>query len=131
MGGRRCVAGIRQPLVLLDESFGTRRVFDAEVGRADAGYELAAEVGVPEIAQALASAGRGVAVVTDEPAYGLHAVAVTGAGGRLSITLHAAWNPSPTRSIRSASWPRRCGRSAQQVCVRAPKLLRAANGGWS
>jgi DNA-binding transcriptional LysR family regulator len=85
---------LRQPLILLDESFGTRRVFDAEVGRAGAGDELAAEVGVPEIAQALASAGRGVAVVTDDPAYGLHAVAVTGAGGRLGITLRAAWNPT-------------------------------------
>ncbi len=83
-----------QPLVLLDQSFGTRRVFDTEVSRSGAAYELAAEVGVPEIAQALASAGRGVAVVTDEPAYGLHAVAVTGAGGRLGITLYAAWSPT-------------------------------------
>jgi DNA-binding transcriptional LysR family regulator len=85
---------LRQPLILLDETFGTRRVFDAEVSRCGAAYELAAEVGVPEIAQALASAGRGVAVVTDEPAYGLHAVAVTGAAGHLHITLYAAWNPT-------------------------------------
>jgi DNA-binding transcriptional LysR family regulator len=83
-----------QPLILLDETFGTRRVFEAEVSRAQAGYELAEEVGVPGIAQALAAAGRGVAVLSDEPAYGLHAVPVVGAAGPLRIILHATWNPT-------------------------------------
>ena len=83
-----------QPLILLDRSFGGRRAFDAEVSRSGAPYDLAAEVGVPEIAQALASAGRGVAVVTDEPAYGLHAVAIAGRDGPLVIRLHAAWSPT-------------------------------------
>lgn len=69
-------------------------VFDAEVSRSGAAYELAAEVGVPEIAQALASTGRRVAVVTDETAYGLHPVAVTDSGGHLHITLYAAWRPT-------------------------------------
>lgn len=82
---------LREPLILLDQSYGARRVFDAEVSRSAASYELAAEVGVSEIAQALAAAGRGVAVLTDEPAYGLHAVPVTGAEGPLRIRLHAAW----------------------------------------
>jgi DNA-binding transcriptional LysR family regulator len=85
---------LRQPLILLDSSFGARRVFDAEVERRGSSYELAAEVGVPGIAQALAAAGRGVAVVTDEPAYGLHAVDVRGADGPLQIILRAVWNPT-------------------------------------
>lgn len=83
-----------QPLILLDETFGTRRVFEDEVSRAQAGYELVEEVGVPGIAQALSAAGRGVAVLSDEPAYGLHAVPVVGAAGPLRITLYATWNPT-------------------------------------
>jgi DNA-binding transcriptional LysR family regulator len=85
---------LREPLILLDRSFGTRRVFDAEVERQGSSYQLAAEVSVSGIAQALAAAGRGVAVLTDEPAYGLHAVDVLGAGGLLHITLRAVWNPT-------------------------------------
>jgi DNA-binding transcriptional LysR family regulator len=85
---------VRRPLILLDTTFGTRRAFDAEVDRAGVAYELAAEVSVPEIAQALASAGRGVAIVTDEPAYGLRAVAIAREDGRLEIVLRAAWNPT-------------------------------------
>lgn len=82
---------LRERLILLDASFGARRVFDAEMSRTGSSYELATEVGVAEIAQALAAAGRGVAVVTDEPAYGLHAVRVRGGDGLLRIRLHAAW----------------------------------------
>lgn len=83
---------LREPLILLDGSFGARRSFDAEMDRAAVSYSLAAEVGVSEIAQALAAAGRGVAVLTDEPAYGLHALRVNGADGPLQIRLHAVWN---------------------------------------
>jgi DNA-binding transcriptional LysR family regulator len=58
---------------------------------------------VSKIAQALATAGRGVAVLTDEPAYALHPVEIVGRGGSLQIRLHAAWNPShyAVESIRS------------------------------
>lgn len=84
---------LRRPLILLDSSFGTRRAFDAAVAASGSAYSLAAEVGVPEIAQALAAAGHGVAIVTDDPAYGLHAVAVGAADAPLSIALRAAWNP--------------------------------------
>ena len=57
---------------------------------------------MPEIAQALASAGRGVAVVTDDPAYGLHPVAIVGEDGPLRIRLHAAWSRTHSQSARSA-----------------------------
>ena len=94
---------LRERLILLDSSFGARRVFDAAVEPLGVSYELAAEVGVSKIAQALAAAGRGVAVLTDEPAYALHPVEIVGRGGSLQIRLHAAWNPShyAAGSIRS------------------------------
>lgn len=83
---------LREPLILLDRTFGARRIFDEEVSRSHSSYDLEAEVGVSEIAQALAAAGRGVAVLTDEPAYGLHAVEVLGGDGPLRIRLYAAWS---------------------------------------
>lgn len=85
---------LQQPLILLDQTFGTRRMFDAEVARTNAAYMIAAEVAVPEVGQALAAAGRGIAVLSDEPAYGLHALSVVGADGHLRIRLNAAWNPT-------------------------------------
>jgi DNA-binding transcriptional LysR family regulator len=85
---------LRRPLILLDETFGTRRAFDAEVSRAGGAFQVAAEVSLPEIAQALAAAGDGVAVVTDDSAYGLHALAIRGDDGPLRIKLRASWNPT-------------------------------------
>lgn len=83
---------LREPLILLDPTFGARRVFEAEVGRVGGSYDLVEEVGVSEIAQALAAGERGVAVLTNDPAYGLHAVEITSREGPLHIRLHAAWN---------------------------------------
>jgi DNA-binding transcriptional LysR family regulator len=82
---------VRERLVLLDRSAGTRRAFEAEVAHSGSSYDLAAEVGLSEIAQALAAAGRGVAIVTDEPAYGLRALPIVAHDGVLHIRLHAAW----------------------------------------
>jgi DNA-binding transcriptional LysR family regulator len=85
---------LQQPLILVDNSFATRRSFDAEVARTGAAYELVAEVTVPEIAQALAAAGRGVAIVSYDAKYGLRSVPIACAHGPLRIALHAAWNPT-------------------------------------
>jgi hypothetical protein len=48
------------------------------------------------VAQALAAAGRGVAVVSDDPRYGLHGVRIRPAGAQLElrVPLFGAWDPS-------------------------------------
>ena len=79
-------------LILPDRTHGTRRVFDEEVGRIGASYEILAEVGVPRIGQALAASGAGVAVLTDDPRYDLRRLAIRGEAGALHISLYAAWN---------------------------------------
>lgn len=84
---------LRQPLVVLDLTHGTRRVFENEVQRIGGSYRTAAEVGVPEVAQAMAASGIGVAVLTDDPAYGLRKLYIDGEAGPLHITLHAVWDP--------------------------------------
>lgn len=83
-----------RPLILLDRSFGTRRIFDQAAGRLNASPHVAAEVSLPAVGQALAAGGAGVAVVTDDPAYGLRALAIDGPDGQLRIQLRAAWSPT-------------------------------------
>jgi DNA-binding transcriptional LysR family regulator len=83
---------VQEPLVLLGEQHGTRRVFDDAVAQQALTYRLAAETNVPQIAQAFAAAGRGVAVVTDDPRYDLQPLAIETTAGTLTITLFAAWD---------------------------------------
>jgi DNA-binding transcriptional LysR family regulator len=85
---------LRQPLVVLDLTHGTRRVFEDEVRRTHGSYRVAAEAGVPGIAQAMAAAGIGVAILTDDPAYDLRRLYIDGSDGPLHISLHAAWDPA-------------------------------------
>jgi LysR family transcriptional regulator, benzoate and cis,cis-muconate-responsive activator of ben and cat genes len=55
------------------------------------------------VAQALAAAGRGVAVVTDDPRFGLEALRVTAGGSELSIRLFAGWDPHHPGSTKLAA----------------------------
>ncbi|MFN8623693.1 MAG: LysR family transcriptional regulator [Chloroflexota bacterium] len=86
---------VTEPLIVLGPSHGTRRLLDAAVAAGGQHYRVAAETNVPQVAQALAAGGRGVAVVSDDPRYGLVPLAIGGPGGRdLRIPLVAAWDPS-------------------------------------
>ncbi|SDH11323.1 DNA-binding transcriptional regulator, LysR family [Sinosporangium album] len=85
---------VTQPLLLLTPDHGTRRRFDHAVLDAGQGCDIAFETRVPQIAQALAAAGHGIAVVSDDPRYGLQALAVHTPHGDLAIDLFAAWDPT-------------------------------------
>jgi len=85
---------VTEPLIVLGPSHGTRRLLDAAVAGADLHYTVVAETNVPQVAQALAAAGRGVAVVSDDGRYGLHGLLITTATGPLRIPLVAAWDPT-------------------------------------
>lgn len=83
-----------QPLLLLTSEHGTRRLFDLAVTRAGVRYTAAFETSIPQIAQALAAAGHGVAVVSDDPRYDLRPIAIHTEDGPLQINLFAGWDPS-------------------------------------
>ncbi|WP_283136898.1 LysR family transcriptional regulator [Rhizohabitans arisaemae] len=85
---------IAEPLLLLTPDHGTRRRFDNAVLDTGQACDVAFETTVPQIAQALAAAGRGVAVVSDDPRYGLRPLAVRTPHGELSIDVYAAWDPT-------------------------------------
>lgn len=86
----------REPLLLLGSGHGSRRQLDAAMSDAGVSYGVAAETNVPEVAQALAAAGRGVAVLSDDARYGLHRVRIRPAGGsiELQVPLFGAWDGS-------------------------------------
>lgn len=83
-----------QPLLLLTPEHGTRQVFDQALQRADTVCAAVFETSIPQIAQALAAAGHGVAVVSDDPRYGLRPVPIHTSDGPLRISLFAGWDAS-------------------------------------
>ncbi|UDY25417.1 LysR family transcriptional regulator [Nocardioides sp. Kera G14] len=84
---------VARPLVLMSEQFRPRVLLDAAVSGAGLAYTEVVECGNAQIAQALAAAGRGVAVVSDDPRFDLVAVRVEAPEGDLRLRLYAAWDP--------------------------------------
>jgi DNA-binding transcriptional LysR family regulator len=80
------------PLIVLTPEHRTRRLFDDASLAAGVGAHIAFETSVPQVAQALAAAGHGVAVVSDDARYGLHALSIATANGPLHIRLYATWD---------------------------------------
>lgn len=55
---------------------------------------VAYEAAVPQIAQALAAAGHGVAVLSDDPRFNLRALPIIGPAGPLTVAMYATWEPT-------------------------------------
>jgi len=83
---------VRLPLVLLDHQHGTRRLFDEAAADAGLTVDPRIETTLPVVAQALAAAGHGVAVVSDEPRFGLRRLRIRVHRSTLCIPLWAAWD---------------------------------------
>ena len=83
---------VGERLLLLTDEFSPRRVLDRRVDRAGLVYTSVLEFGTPQVAQAVAAAGRGIAIVSDDPRFGLHPLDIIGARGALHIRLYAAWD---------------------------------------
>jgi len=84
---------VERDLVLMTESFRPRGLLDAAVEEAGLSYGTVLECTNAQVAQALAAAGRGVAVVSDDARFGLRPLGVLGPRGPLWISLFAAWDP--------------------------------------
>ncbi len=84
---------VTRDLLLLSSDFHPRRALDQALSRTGTAYETVVEVGTPEVAQALAAAGRGVAVLSDDPRFGLRPLRISAPDGPVHISLYAAWQP--------------------------------------
>lgn len=86
-----------EQLVVTSADFKARRLLDAALDLADLTPRRVLEVRHGRVAQALAAAGRGPAVVTDDPHFDLVPVRIRADAGDsrrpLRIRLHASWRP--------------------------------------
>lgn len=82
-----------EDLLVLPPEQHARRAIDGALRDAGIAARSQTEFGTPEVAQALAAAGRGVAIVSDDPRFGLVPLAITRKGGPVMIRLFAAWVP--------------------------------------
>ncbi len=79
-------------VVALPPTATSRQTLDHAVAARGAAFAPALEAANGTLAQALAAARRGVAVVSDDPRFGLSRVAVDDGGHELSIRLLATWD---------------------------------------
>jgi len=94
---RRDTVGISElaerRLVLLTSDFRPRALLDAAMDADDVGYGEHVEVTNAQVAQAIAAAGGGIAVVSDDPRFDLVPLRIEGSQGVVTIRLYAAWAP--------------------------------------
>ncbi len=79
-------------LLVLTTDFHPRRALDEAVARAGLSLEPRRELASAEVAQAIAAAGRGVAVVSDDPRFDLRPLRITDRDTDVTIKLYAAWH---------------------------------------
>jgi DNA-binding transcriptional LysR family regulator len=89
----RLVDLVDETLLVLTTDFRPRQILDRAIDRAALAAADLVECSNPQVAQALAAAGRGIAVVTDDSRFGLEGCEVVGRDGPLRIELFAAWEP--------------------------------------
>ncbi|HEX7538549.1 MAG TPA: LysR family transcriptional regulator [Dermatophilaceae bacterium] len=83
---------VNERLLLLTGDYSPRRVLDHWVDQAGLSYSSMLEFGTPQVAQAVAAAGRGIAIVSDDARFGLLPLDILSPGGALHIRLYAAWD---------------------------------------
>ncbi|MFD4974626.1 LysR substrate-binding domain-containing protein [Streptomyces sp. NPDC058424] len=85
---------VTEPLILMNRSNVARLVVDEAISRAGLTPAGVSETGSSAFAQALAAAGRGVCLVTDDARFGLTELVVRTADGPLTVPLYAGWDAS-------------------------------------
>ncbi len=96
-------------------SFTAREALEAAVSTTGGSYAEFIEAANGTIAQALAAAGRGVAVVSDDPRYELVPIAINHGDTAIAIQLVAAWD---TRRVSAPAMAALAGRLADWVAER-------------
>jgi DNA-binding transcriptional LysR family regulator len=98
---------VEEHLLLLNGGQHARQSFDRALDEAGVALGRATEFTTPEVAQAVAAAGRGVAVVSDDPRFGLVPIGITTATRRVVVRLYAGWAPDHHAAATLESLARR------------------------
>ncbi|GGN93234.1 LysR family transcriptional regulator [Actinoplanes lobatus] len=96
---------LTQTLILLPKTFTARQALDAVMPGISA-----VEAANGTVAQALAAAGRGIAIASDDPRFGLTPLGVEANGRRLSIRLVAVWDSRHAAATTIGRFAARLGR---------------------
>lgn len=80
-----------RPVIVLPAGFGPRRLMDQALKSQGITLVNQIEASHGAVAQAHVAAGRGVAVVSDDPKFGLVGLRIMTADGLLTMPLYAAW----------------------------------------
>ena len=83
---------VAEPLIVMSRTHGVRQMFDAAVARAGLSFTAAVETESYSLAQALAAAGRGVCILSDDSRFDLVTLPISTPGGDLVITLYGVWD---------------------------------------
>lgn len=111
-----------EPLVVLPPDFTSREALDTAIRTEGGSVGAMVEAGNGTIAQALAAAGRGVAVVSDDPRFDLHGLAVDLPNGQpLSVKLTASWD---SRSVAARTMVDLVGRLSGYIADRYGPYVR-------
>ncbi|MDT5002527.1 MAG: hypothetical protein QOK12_4632 [Mycobacterium sp.] len=92
-----------ETIISLPTTFSARQVLDAAAQHTHLTVSVDIEASSGAVAQALAAAGRGIAVVTDDPRFDLARMKVLAGGNPMNLHLFAAWDPGhPAHSTLAA-----------------------------
>lgn len=97
-------------LLLLTPDSHIRWTLDAQMSNESLGYRTVREFSSTEVAQAVAAAGRGVAVVSDDSRFGLQGVPIATRSGSLRLNLYAVWRPEHHAAPALEDFSRRLSR---------------------
>jgi len=92
------------PLILMSSAHSARTTFDQAVAETDDQTIRFTESHSSLMAQVAASSGRGVAIVTDEAAFGLHSIRITHQNDSLSFPIYAGWKRLHYASVEIQKW---------------------------
>ena len=112
-----------ETVLALTPAFKPRQILDRAMERAGVSPGTVVDCSNPQVAQALAAAGRGVAVVSDDPRFGLHPLEIVGAGRPVADRAVRGVGTRPSRGGDA----RRAGSSAAGVLRRSLRCGRRAD----
>lgn len=92
------------PLILIDRTNAARTVFDDALTEAQLSPQDTTELNSSYMAQAHAASGRGAAIVTNAPAFGLHPVRIILGRNQVRVRLVAGWDPAHYASQVIDDW---------------------------
>lgn len=104
---------LERPVIVLPPSVTSRQALEAAVAATGTTYASLLEAADGTVAQALAAAGRGIAVVSDDPQFGLVPIAIDAGGSPLSVRLIAVWDTRHPAAATIETLARRLGESVR------------------